>query len=187
MITSEDNKYLMNIIKRTISQRPIALMLMKIEQLALQMGLDEQDIIRLYVKVANELHRDNFSRTPYSERVILLPHCLRHKECPAEIHGLGYRCIECGRCPIGEIVHMAREIGYKAVYIISGSSVISEIIRRVKPRAILGIACYKECVMGHIALLKAGIPGQAVPLKRDGCINTEVDINEVKSIMKLKK
>ena len=59
-------------------------------------------------------------------------------------------------------------------------------LSKVKPKAAVGVACYKECVLGHVVLLKLGIAGQAIPLLRDGCIDTIVDIEHVKRILRLR-
>ena len=45
----------------------------------------------------------------------------------------------------------------------------------MKPKATLGVACFKELVIGSFLCEKLGIVGQGVVLAKDGCINTLVD------------
>jgi len=179
-------KAIMSLMERVAEKKPLVNVIFELGELALRLGIDERELMRIYVDAANRRDHDKFARVDYSERVLLLPHCLRSRNCPAKMSELGYICSNCGRCPISELKEYAEKLGYKGVYILPGGSLAERVLSKVKPKAVVGVACYKECVLGHVVLLKLGIAGQAIPLLRDGCIDTIVDIEHVKRILRLR-
>lgn len=179
-----DNNILMRALKRIVLSEPSTAILEKIEQFAIKLGIDEKELMKLYVDVKNKLHKCKFAETEFSSRILLLPQCLRSRECRAELTEFGYECKECKKCGIPEIKKYAEKIGYK-VFIIPGGSVINKIIKVFKPKAILGVACLKEAVLGCITCEKAGIPVQGVILLKEGCLETKVDSTELKKILAL--
>lgn len=128
-----------------------------------------------------------FARIPAGERVLLLPHCLRPSEgCPGKITRDGLQCPEdCphrGSCAIGRLRDEAERLGYKGVCVAPGGAMALRFVREKRPRGILAIACHKELLEGVRAVEEA--PGDekpailTLPLLRDGCVDTEVDVEE---------
>jgi len=157
----------------------------KLEQLAAKMGVDEKELLQLYVDTKNNASRKKFAATPYSERILLLPQCLRSRECHAELKEYGYECVECGKCGIPEITHQAKKLGYKDVFVIPGGSVAAKILSKGKPKACLGVSCLKELILGSFVCEKLGVAGQGVPLLRDGCVETAVNWKKVRNVLRL--
>jgi hypothetical protein len=60
--------------------------------------------------------------------------------------------------------------------VVPGGSLVYKLIKELKPKAVLGVACLKELIM---ALEEVRIPAQGVILSRDGCVNTDVHLEEV--------
>jgi hypothetical protein len=166
----------MRIVKRIADTKLSGVALQKLEQVATKMGVEENELLRLYVETKNRSLKENFASTPYKERVLLLPQCLRSKDCPAELGKYGYECQECGRCDIKTIKQIAEKLGYKGTFILPGGSLAQKILLDLKPKASLGVACSKELVLGSFLCEKMGVIGQGVELLRDGCINTLVDL-----------
>jgi len=122
--------------------------------------------------------------TRFSERMVLLPQCLRStKACQAEERDGEYFCAGCGACKIAAIVGRARELGYMSVKILKGGSALARMVRQAGPKAVLGVACPMEGVMGILACQRLGVPAFCVPLLRDGCADTDVDLKDVMSVM----
>ena len=159
--------------------------LIKFEQLAVKMGVDEKKLLELYIKTKNAAYRKKFIETPFSERIVLLPQCLRHKECTANRTDYGYQCVKCGKCAISSIMELTENLGYKGVYILSGGSVTKRILQKIKPKACLGVACLTELVLGSLMTEKMGIIVQAIKLIKDGCVETEVEWNTVLNSIKM--
>jgi hypothetical protein len=121
-----------------------------------------------------------FAATHYGERVVFVPHCMRNiDKCKAKEMGSHYICAECGACKISRISKKSKELGYKAIYILKGGKAVKKLTEELKPKAVLGVACYFEGVMGMRESEKHGLIVQFVPLTRDGCVDTDVDLDEV--------
>ena len=132
------------------------------------------------------IHR--FSPIPFSERIILLPQCLRKIEkCKAKEVGNRYECQKCGACKIARIIQKAKNLGYKGVYILKGGSAVSMIIEQTSPKAVLGAACYYEGLIGMTECENRRIPVQFVPLTKEGCVNTDLNLPDFENLISLKK
>ncbi|HYA12812.1 MAG TPA: DUF116 domain-containing protein [Syntrophales bacterium] len=122
-----------------------------------------------------------------AQRVLLLPHCLRLADtCKGKYTAQGLECCECNPdCPVNQLRQAAIKLGYKGVCIAPGGRLAIKYVRENKPLAIVAVACQKELQEGiHGVRELAGngqpmIPIVIVPLSKDGCVNTEVDIKVV--------
>lgn len=129
-----------------------------------------------------------FSRTEYSDRLVLVPQCLRStKDCKAEEDAAEYRCVKCGACKVAAIVERAEELGYKAVRILKGGSAVSRLITELKPKAVLGVACNFEGALGILECERNGIVVQFVSLLNDGCADTDVELDEVMEVLEFRQ
>jgi len=121
-----------------------------------------------------------FLRTPYAQRVVLVPQCLRATaRCQAEERGHEYVCRRCGACKIATIARRAEELGYLGVRILKGGSALPRLVAKTGLKAVLGIACGNEGLLGVLACERAGVPAFCVPLLKTGCADTDVDLEEV--------
>ena len=140
----------------------------------------KEELYRSLTKKKNRDMEHVFSMVPFGERLIFVPHCLRNTEkCRAKEQGNHYLCVECGGCKIGAIHKKARDLGYRELYILKGGRAIEKITAETRPGAIVGIACYFEGAQGMEQSEKNNITVQFIPLSRDGCVNTDVDLDEV--------
>ena len=92
----ETDSSVMRIVKKIAKTKLSGVALQKMEQLATKVGVEEKELFQLYVESKNRSLVKNFASTPYNERILLLPQCLRSKDCPAELGNYGYECKECG-------------------------------------------------------------------------------------------
>ena len=178
-----DNSPVMRVVKKLAKTKLSGLALHKLEQVATKVGVEEKELFQLYVETKNRSLLQSFASTPYNERVLLLPQCLRATDCPAEIGEYGYECKQCGRCSIAKIMQITKELGYKGAFIVPGGSLAKKILVELKPKASLGVACSKELVLGSYLCEKVGVVGQGVELLKDGCINTVVDLKTLKNAL----
>ena len=169
------NRAVMRVLGKLAKSKISGIAIGKLEQLAVKMGVDEKELFQLYVKTKNKASRSKFAATPYSERILLLPQCLRSRDCPAELREYGYECQQCGKCRIEEVIREAERLGYKDVFILPGGSIAKKILTKEKPNACLGVACLKELMLGSFLCEKFGVAGQGIALLKDGCVNTEVN------------
>jgi hypothetical protein len=120
---------------------------------------------------------------PANERVLLLPHCLRHSNtCKAKYSNTGLECAECNpECAINCLRSAAVNLGYKGVCVAPGGRLAVNYINDKRPKAIIAVACDKELEegIGNINGIEKDdyVPVIVIiPLLRDGCVDTEVDI-----------
>lgn len=151
-----------------------------VEDVVKKTGIADEKLVQYAsVQVQNNIRRENFSRVPRHERVVFIPHCLRNvKACKAEVDEEGYHCRKCGGCVIAKITTECEKRGMKW-YMCGGGSQVINIITKTKPKAIIGVACYKEIQLALECLKASSAPLQAVMLRKSGCVNTEVDVNEI--------
>jgi len=176
----------MHVIEKLAELKFSGIAIQKLERFAAKMGVDEKDLFQLYVKTKNSASREKFASIPYSERILMLPQCLRSRECPAELGEYGYECQECGKCNLKKIIHLAKTLGYKGIFILPGGSIAKKILLEVKPKASLGVACFKELVLGSFLCEKLEVIGQGVALLRDGCVDTIVDWKSLNDALHLR-
>jgi hypothetical protein len=146
-----------------------------IKQVLWIFGFDGEFLDNMVVSLRNTLYRKTFSETSYDTRALFIPQCLRNPRCPAKLSGEGIDCVNCGLCGLGELKKFAEGLGYHA-FIVPGSSFVKRMIKKYRPKAVLGVGCLMEVNEGTVLVSSIGIPVQSVTLLRDGCINTRVDV-----------
>lgn len=156
------------------------------EAIVKQFGLSDRLVHFTHIEIRNKLNELAFKKVPFSERILFLPHCLRNsKNCKAAYNDEGLQCAMCGQCNIKTLVEMARERGYRNVFIVPGGSLIVKLVKKYSPKAVIGVACNDETNLGLDNLRAVGIPAQAVLLLRDGCHDTAVNFDEVREKLDL--
>jgi geranylgeranyl pyrophosphate synthase len=136
-------------------------------------------IYRDYIGVllSNEMWRETLASVPYERRLLLLPKCLRvESKCPAPFDEFGLLCKQCGLCSIQDLQSEAERLGY-AVLVAEGSAIVMSLIQTGKIEAIVGVSCLSVLERAFPYMEAAAIPGVAVPLLQDDCIDTTVDID----------
>jgi len=129
------------------------------------------------VLVNNEVWRETVASIPYEKRLLLLPKCLRDNEnCPAKFDEVGLLCEHCGRCPNDEFKTQAEQLGY-AVLVAEGSPIVMSLVKTGQVEAIIGASCLPMLEKVFPYMEAGAIPGIAIPLLYDGCVNTSVDID----------
>jgi hypothetical protein len=126
------------------------------------------------IRLGNYINKKKFARISRGERFIFMPQCVRSPECPAKLTPEGIRCIGCGRCRVGEAKKTAEDLGYK-FFIVPGSSFIKRILKKYKPKAIIGVGCPMEIKQGLAMCHSYDIPAMGVPLSQAGCVATTLD------------
>jgi geranylgeranyl pyrophosphate synthase len=143
--------------------------------------LDEAGVDRAYrnyaaVLLNNEVWRDILAGIPYERRLLMLPQCLRDEDgCPGTIDEYGLLCRRCGRCPIGQLQAEAERLGY-AVLTAEGTTVVTAMIASGKVEAVVGASCLSVLERVFPYMEAAAVPGIAIPLLRDGCRSTDLDV-----------
>ncbi len=140
------------------------------------LGVDGKIVDQIGVDVRNKVNEKFFKKINPKDKILVLPHCLRHSDCEANLETSGLVCKNCNRCVIGVLKDKGEDLGYQ-VFIIPGSTFLKKIIEENNFKAVLGVACYQDLNLAMMKLNKFSCQG--VPLLRDGCVNTKVDSRAV--------
>jgi geranylgeranyl diphosphate synthase, type II len=158
---------------------PVAELKVHADRILERIGCDP--IYRDYIGVLvnNEMWREPLAAVPYERRLLLLPKCLRvESKCPAPFDEFGLLCKQCGLCSIQDMTVEAEKLGY-AVLVAEGSAIVMSLIQTGKIEAIVGVSCLSVLERAFPYMEAAAIPGVAVPLLQDDCIDTNVDLDWV--------
>jgi len=137
------------------------------------------------VIVSNAAWHDTLATVPFEKRLLLLPKCLRVEDkCPAPFDEFGLLCKECGLCSIQDLTVEAEKLGY-AVLVAEGSAIVRSMIETGRIEAIVGVSCLNVLEKCFPHMEAAAIPGVAIPLLQDDCINTTVDLDQVWDLIHL--
>jgi hypothetical protein len=146
--------------------------------------IDFPEFCRQIVARKNAEHAAAFRATPFARRMVFLPQCIRCTEkCAAHEQAAEHVCARCGECKAGEISRRGGELGYLGVHILKGGSAVARLVEKLRPGAVLGVACQFEGALGILECERQGIPVQCVPLLRDGCADTDVELSRVLELM----
>lgn len=123
---------------------------------------------------------------PAEDTILLLPHCLRvSSTCRAAAGEDGLVCVECNpACQVNLLRKAALEAGFSGVCVAPGGSLALKYVKKTRPLAIVAVACENELNEGVANVSELfGSGNQApditiIPLVREGCIDTRVDIKK---------
>lgn len=148
-------------------------------------GMSSTIVDQIGIEVRNNLNLDRFSNIKGKDRILVVPQCLRSIKCPARLDSsVGVACKECGMCVIKDIKAEADRLGY-GFYIVPGGSFVERIVKAIRPQAALGVACFKDLNLSMHGLSRANCQVMGVPLAKDGCVETNVNINDLINMMRL--
>lgn len=174
-------------VKATTPIPPLTFEALKVEADKLIANENFDPLFRDYLAILinNFAWKDILATIPYNRRLLLLPKCLRIEEhCPAPFDEFGLLCKECGLCSIQDLQVEAEKLGY-AVLVAEGSTLVMSIIETGKIEAIVGVSCMSVLEKAFGYMEAAAIPGVAIPLLQDDCINTTVDMEWVWELIHL--
>ncbi|MFQ6100685.1 MAG: DUF116 domain-containing protein [Anaerolineae bacterium] len=134
---------------------------------------------------------DSVENVPFARPALLLPYCLRpSQDCLGKMTKQGLDCTGCtlAECVICQLRTAAAEAGYESICVAPGGRLAVRFLAEHQPAGVVAIACHKELEDGLEAIdqleWKNGRPAVAVvPLLRDGCVDTEVDIAMARTVI----
>jgi hypothetical protein len=144
-------------------------------------GLEDNQVHAFFIQLHNTMNKKAFEAVPVSERAIFLPQCLRSAQCPAHLTPEGLKCQCCGLCSIGHWLQVFERMGYR-VFSVPGSSFIKRMVKKYRPRAIIGVGCISEVREGLEMSDKLGLISMGIVTLKEGCVETLVNWEEVLEI-----
>jgi len=142
------------------------------------LGLEDREMLTFLIKLHNTMTSAEFARVPVSERAIFMPQCLRSSKCPAHLTPEGLKCRACGQCPIGEFRPILEKMGYR-IFIVPGSSFIKRMVKKYRPKALIGVGCLTEVKEGIEMADKLGLVVMGVVTLKEGCVETLANWSDI--------
>ncbi|MFA6224888.1 MAG: DUF116 domain-containing protein [Methanoregula sp.] len=148
------------------------------------LGLEDREMLTFLIKIHNTMNTIEFSRIPVTGRAIFMPQCLRSSRCPAHLTPEGLKCHACGQCSVGEARGILEKMGYR-IFIVPGSSFIKRMVKKYRPKAIIGVGCLSEVKEGIDMADKMGLLVMGVVTLKEGCVETIVNWSNVYEVATL--
>ena len=142
------------------------------------LDFEKEHVERSFIELSNQLVRLRQIRVPADRLLILTPHCLQLESCPHKITRQIFNCKECGACPVGGLVGLAKKYGVH-VAVVTGGTLARQVVRGLRPKAILAIACERDLTSGIQDVFPLPVIGVLNDRPYGPCFNTQVDLPRV--------
>ena len=189
--TKEDRDYILKRVREYVAETnpvpplPVDELRVHAEKLVEMLECNPIFVDYIGVLINNEIWRETLAAIPYERRLLLLPKCLRvESKCPAPFDEFGLLCKQCGLCSIQDFQAEAEKLGY-AVLVAEGSAIVMSLIQTGQIEAIVGVSCLSVLERSFPYMEAAAIPGVAIPLLQDDCIDVTVDLDWVWDVIHL--
>jgi hypothetical protein len=153
-----------------------------------ELNLSRSYVKEIAVQLNNIRNEKDFAEIPAEQCALFLPHCLRNAErCKATYNAQGLQCKHCTKdCKVNQLTLIGEQMGYKC-FVVPGGAMVFNVAKQYKPKGVVAVACLNELREGTARTeSEYKVPFQIVQLTKDGCVNTEVCIDEVKDVMSKK-
>jgi hypothetical protein len=117
--------------------------------------------------------------------LVLLPRCLQRPECPEAVVDDIENCRRCGECPMTALLAFRDEFDGVVMAVLTGGSVVPAVVRRVDPRAVIGVACERELIAGIYVVDDRPVFGVANQRPRGPCRATEFKWADLRAAVEL--
>lgn len=116
--------------------------------------------------------------------LVLAPHCSQASRCKLRLTYNNDNCARCGKCPIGSLLELRDESGVK-VLSATGGTMARRIIKEVRPKMIVGIACERDLVEGiHDIPSFFPVYGFLNECPNGPCIDTLINVGRLRKVLK---
>lgn len=163
--------------------KTIKLVYMAVIYMASLLGFDKDKIRYVFTQINNKIILSSKYEFLPEEILILLPHCIQMNECIYKITTSIDNCKRCGKCKIGEILWLKEK--YKInVNVATGGTLARKIIKDIKPKAIIAVACERDLSAGILDVKNIPVLGVLNERPNGPCVNTQVNIHELEQNIK---
>lgn len=136
-------------------------------------------IRNFYIELNNIVVESDNKKYRPEDVMLLLPHCLQNSECELKVTNNPNVCIRCGKCKIGKLLDYSQEMNIN-LFIATGGTVARNIIKKIKPKIIVSVACERDLMSGISDVRNIPVVGVTNKLPNGSCYNTDVDTEAVK-------
>jgi len=146
------------------------------------LGFDKLEVQNSFIQVSNQLVKPENLAVKPKDVLMLLPHCIQQAECQYKVTNNLDNCRRCGRCQIEDILEIRDQYGIN-VAVATGGTLARKIIKELRPKAILAVACERDLTSGIQDIYPMPVIG-VVNIRPEGpCINTLVDLEKIETAL----
>ena len=117
--------------------------------------------------------------------LVLLPRCVQRPGCQQPIVDDVESCRRCGECPMAGLLDLRGEYPDVVMAVLTGGSVVPGVVRRLEPRAVIGLACERELISGIMAVDERPVLGVANRRPLGPCRGTTLDVDELRKAIEV--
>ncbi len=150
-----------------------------------ELGVPNTQVKEIAVQLYNIHNEKEFNKIPSEHIILFLPHCLRVADrCKGVYNEEGLHCKHCTKdCKINQITRVAQKLGYR-YFVVPGGAMVFNIAKKYQPQGVIAVACYNELREGSSRTeSEYKVPFQVIPLCKDGCVNTDVCVEDVVQVL----
>ena len=144
--------------------------------------ISRRNIEKSFITLNNTLMKYRSLRVHPNELLVISPHCLQLAACQYKITYDINNCHQCGRCTIGAMLKMAREIGFN-FEVVTGGTLARKLVREMHPKLVLAIACERDLTSGIQDVYPLPAVGVLNIRPNGPCFNTTVDLKQVRTMI----
>ncbi|MFP4392503.1 MAG: DUF116 domain-containing protein [Desulfohalobiaceae bacterium] len=147
-------------------------------------GISKEKVRASFIRVNNEIVRNEGSRYSPQEILLLMPHCLQNSRCRHRLTYNIYNCKRCGECPIAGLLELSETYRIKLA-IATGGTIARRIVVQNRPRLILAVACERDLAAGIQDTYPLPVFGILNERPYGPCLDTQVRLEHLKWAIEL--
>lgn len=150
--------------------------------LGVMCGIPKDRISQALIDLINHLVELNLYKVPPERLLLLTPHCLQNSDCVHKVTTDVHNCKRCCRCQVGTLLDIADKYGCHFV-VVTGGTLARMMIKKIRPKAIVAIACERDLVSGMNDVFPIPVVGVLNERPCGPCCNTRVDTARIESVV----
>lgn len=114
--------------------------------------------------------------------LLLTPHCIQNHDCVHKVTTDVHNCKRCGRCQVQDLLEVADSYGCHFI-VVTGGTLARLMIKKIRPQAIVAIACERDLVSGMADVFPIPVIGVLNERPNGPCCNTKVDVDHIRKVV----
>lgn len=136
-----------------------------------------------FLKINNNIVLNKIKSEKPKTISILLPHCIQNYDCTHKLTSNVENCRRCGKCKINNFLYLKEK--YKVdIKVATGGTLARKYIKEKNPDLIIAVACKRDLISGIYDAFPKKVYGVFNKIIDSPCINTEVNIDEIETLLK---
>ncbi|NLV91283.1 MAG: DUF116 domain-containing protein [Firmicutes bacterium] len=142
------------------------------------LAVDRDSIRGSFVQLHNRLAERLPVQVSPDKILLLAPICMQWADCPRKVTVDVTNCVRCGKCRVGKLLDLKDRYGVH-VAIATGGTLARKLLKDIRPRAVVAIACERDLVSGLQDTRPLLVIGVTNERPNGPCYNTTVNLELV--------